>query len=81
LGLSASFKSFLPKLSGQLAPIRPLLSELATSFVAMSQTHRRLLAWTPFFDLYVTDKYRVLFIIDRDIVVSFSIGPHGIVSK
>jgi hypothetical protein len=33
------------------------------------------------FDLYVTDRYRVLFIIDRDIVVSFSIGPHGIVSK
>jgi len=33
------------------------------------------------FDLYVTEKYRVLFVIDRDIVVSFSIGPHGIVSK
>jgi len=33
------------------------------------------------FDLYVTEKYRVLFVIDRDIVVSFSIGTHGIVSK
>jgi len=33
------------------------------------------------FDLYVTEKYRVLFVIDRDIVVSFSIGPHGILSK
>jgi hypothetical protein len=35
----------------------------------------------PVFDLYVTDKYRVLFIIDHDVVVSFSIGTHGIVSK
>ena len=33
------------------------------------------------FDLYVTDKYRVLFVIDRDVMVSFSIGTHGIVSK
>jgi hypothetical protein len=33
------------------------------------------------FDLYVTDKYRVLFVIDHDVVVSFSIGSHGIVSK
>jgi hypothetical protein len=33
------------------------------------------------FDLYVTEKYRILFVIDRDIVVSFSIGTHGIVSK
>jgi hypothetical protein len=33
------------------------------------------------FDLYVSDKYRVLFVIDHDVVVSFSIGPHSIVSK
>jgi hypothetical protein len=33
------------------------------------------------FDLYITDKYRVLFVIDRDVIVSFSIGTHGIVSK
>jgi hypothetical protein len=33
------------------------------------------------FDLYVTDKYRVMFVIDRDVIVSFSIGTHGIVSK
>jgi hypothetical protein len=33
------------------------------------------------FDLYVTGKYRVLFVIDRDVIVSFSIGSHGIVSK
>jgi hypothetical protein len=33
------------------------------------------------FDLWVTDKYRVLFVIDHDVVVSFSIGPHGMVSK
>jgi len=33
------------------------------------------------FDLYVTDKYRVLFVIDRDVIVSFSTGTHGIVSK
>lgn len=33
------------------------------------------------FDLYVTEKYRVLFVIDRDIIVSFSIGTHAIVSK
>jgi hypothetical protein len=33
------------------------------------------------FDLYVTDKYRVLFVLDRDVVVSYSIGTHGIVSK
>jgi hypothetical protein len=33
------------------------------------------------FDLWVTDRYRVLFIIDGDVVVSFSIGPHSIVSK
>ena len=33
------------------------------------------------FDLYVTDRYRVLFVIDHDVVVSFSIGPHSIVSK
>ncbi len=33
------------------------------------------------FDLYVTNKYRVLFILDRDVVVSYSIGTHGIVSK
>ena len=33
------------------------------------------------FDLAVTDKYRVLFVIDGDTVVSFSIGTHSIVSK
>lgn len=33
------------------------------------------------FDLYVTAKYRVLFVIDHDVIVSFSIGTHGIVSK
>lgn len=33
------------------------------------------------FDLYVTDKYRVLFVIDHDVAVSYSIGTHGIVSK
>ena len=33
------------------------------------------------FDLYVTHKYRVLFAIDHDVIVSFSIGTHGIVSK
>ncbi len=33
------------------------------------------------FDLWLTERYRVLFIIDRDMVVSFSIGPHSIVSK
>ena len=35
----------------------------------------------PVFDLYVTDRYRVLFVIDHDVIVSFSIGPHSIVSK
>ena len=35
----------------------------------------------PVFDLYVTDRHRVLFVIDHDVIVSFSIGPHGIVSK
>jgi hypothetical protein len=35
----------------------------------------------PVFDLWVTDKYRALFVIDHDVVVSFSIGTHGIVSK
>jgi hypothetical protein len=33
------------------------------------------------FDLYLTNKYRVLFVIDHDVVVSFSVGPHSIVSK
>jgi hypothetical protein len=33
------------------------------------------------FDLYVTDRHRVLFVIDHDVIVSFSIGSHGIVSK
>jgi len=33
------------------------------------------------FELYVTQKYRVLFIVDEDVVVSFSIGPHSIVSQ
>lgn len=33
------------------------------------------------FDLWVTERYRVLFILDGDTVVSFSIGPHLIVSK
>ena len=33
------------------------------------------------FDLYVTARYRVLFVIDHDVVVAFSIGPHSIVSK
>ena len=33
------------------------------------------------FDLYVTDRYRVLFVIDHDVIVSFSIGPHSVVSK
>jgi len=33
------------------------------------------------FDVWVTEKYRVLFVIDRDVVVSYSIGTHGIVSK
>jgi hypothetical protein len=35
----------------------------------------------PVFDLWVTDRYRVLFILDADTIVSFSIGPHSIVSK
>ena len=33
------------------------------------------------FDIWVTDRYRSLFIIDGDKVVSFSIGPHSIVAK
>lgn len=33
------------------------------------------------FDLYITDRYRVLFVIDHDVIVSFSIGSHSIVSK
>jgi hypothetical protein len=33
------------------------------------------------FDLWVTHRYRVLFIVDGDVIVSFSIGPHSIVSK
>ena len=33
------------------------------------------------FDLSVTDRYRVLFVIDHDVIVSYSIGPHSIVSK
>jgi hypothetical protein len=33
------------------------------------------------FDLYVADRYRVLFVIDHDVIVSYSIGPHSIVSK
>jgi hypothetical protein len=33
------------------------------------------------FDLYLTDRYRVLFVIDHDVIVSFSVGPHSIVSK
>ncbi|MBI5383822.1 MAG: hypothetical protein HZA90_03955 [Verrucomicrobia bacterium] len=33
------------------------------------------------FDLWVTAKYRVLFVIDHEVVLSFSIGTHGIVSK
>ena len=35
----------------------------------------------PVFVLWVTEKYRVLLVIDRDVVVSFSIGAHSIVSK
>ena len=33
------------------------------------------------FDLWVTDRYRVLFVIDHEVIVSFYIGPHSIVSK
>ncbi len=33
------------------------------------------------FDLWITKQYRVLFVIDHDVAVSFSIGTHGIVSK
>jgi hypothetical protein len=33
------------------------------------------------FDLYLTDRYRVLFVIDHDVIVSYSVGPHSIVSK
>jgi len=33
------------------------------------------------FDLYVTGRHRVLFVIDHDVIVSYSIGPHSIVSK
>ena len=33
------------------------------------------------FDLWVTEKYRVLLVIDHEVVVSFSVGTHGIVSK
>ena len=33
------------------------------------------------FDLHLTDRYRVLFVIDHDVIVSYSIGPHSIVSK
>jgi hypothetical protein len=35
----------------------------------------------PVFALYVTDRYRVLFVIDHDVIVAVSIGPHSIVSK
>jgi hypothetical protein len=35
----------------------------------------------PVFDLWITDRYRVLFILDGNTIVSFSIGPHSIVSK
>ena len=35
----------------------------------------------PVFDLWVTEKHRVLFVIDHDVVVFFSVGTHGIVSK
>jgi len=33
------------------------------------------------FDLSITDRYRGLFIIDHDVIVSFSVGPHGLVPK
>ena len=33
------------------------------------------------FDLWVTEKYRVLFVIDHDVIFSFSTGPHSLVSK
>jgi hypothetical protein len=33
------------------------------------------------FDLHVTDRHRVLFVIDHDVIVSYAIGPHSIVSK
>ena len=33
------------------------------------------------FDLAVTDRYRVLFVIDHDVIVSIGIGAHSIVSK
>lgn len=33
------------------------------------------------FDLWLTKHYRVLFVLDGDVVVSFSIGAHSIVSK
>jgi hypothetical protein len=33
------------------------------------------------FDIWVTTRYRAMFVIDGDRIVSFSIGPHSIVSK
>ena len=33
------------------------------------------------FDLSLTARHRVLLVIDREVIVSFSVGPHGIVSK
>jgi hypothetical protein len=44
-------------------------------------TFRRTVGFKQVFDLYVTDRYRVLFAIDHDVIVSYSIGPHSIVSK
>jgi len=82
LALSESFETFLPKSSGPLAPKFALFS--ANWRHPSLHCHKLTgLFWHghQVFDLYVTEKYRVLFIIDRDIVVSFSIGTHGIVSK
>jgi hypothetical protein len=82
LDLRESFESFLPKLSVPLA-INFASSPQIGGILRCTVTNSPVFFWHSHqvFDLYVTEKYRVLFVIDRDIVVSFSIGTHSIVSK
>jgi hypothetical protein len=80
LDLSENSEIFLLRLNAPLAPNLPSANWRHPSLHCHKLTG---VFWHghQVFDLYVTEKYRVLFVIDRDVVVSFSIGTHGIVSK
>jgi hypothetical protein len=62
VGFKREFRNLPPEIKrAARAKFAPVLGELAASFAALSQAHRRFLAWSPGFRPLFTEEYRVLF--------------------